>query len=123
MQTSASGEDGAVMSFVGRVRADRINDKIISMIEFSAQQPASEQIAQNLISYCINKFKINSAEVRHSVGCVAVGEACFAVVVKAGHRKEGFKALPFLVDGIKKNCPIFGKEIFNGGEYQWKKNT
>lgn len=123
LRQSSSEQEGAVLNFQGKVRADAIDGKNVARIEFTAQKKIAEQVAVDLIEESIRKFGILSAEIKHSLGNVAVGETCFFVLVKTKHRTEGYLALPFLVDGIKANCPIFGKEIFIEGDYKWKKNS
>lgn len=120
---SSSEQEGAILSFQGRVRADEIEGKNVARIEFTAQKEIAKQVADNLIEECIRKFEIIGAEIKHSLGSVAVGKTCFFVLVKSAHRKEGYMALPYLVDGIKANCPIFGKEVFIEGDHKWKINN
>jgi molybdopterin synthase catalytic subunit len=38
------------------------------------------------------------------------------------HRKEAIDACEEVVERIKKELPIWGKEIFAGEAYQWKEN-
>ena len=58
----------------------------------------------------------------HSIGKVKIGEICLFVFVSSKHRKEVQKAIEFLVEEIKSQAPIFGKEIFNDNSHQWKIN-
>jgi molybdopterin synthase catalytic subunit len=59
----------------------------------------------------------------HSLGTVKTGEICLFVFVSAPRRKVVYEALEFLVEAIKENMPIFGKELFEDDSYVWKKNT
>jgi molybdopterin synthase catalytic subunit len=59
----------------------------------------------------------------HSKGVVKIGEICLFVFVSAPHRKVVFKALEFIVEEIKVQVPIFGKELFEDDSHQWKINT
>ena len=111
---------GAQASFIGKVRADSVNKSQVKAIEFTAQTEIAERVAGEIIEYSKKTFGILKAEIRHSVGIVPVGEPCFMVVVSAKHRKESFRALEYIVDEVKRQCPIFGKEILNDGNYQWK---
>lgn len=123
MQEETTTSDGAILTFTGKVRADKTGGKEVCSIEFTAQKQIAEQVSETLIRKCIDKFGITGAEVRHSLGNIAAGETCFFVLVKSAHRKEAYRALPWLVDNIKSKCPIFGKEIFSGGDYKWKENN
>ena len=59
----------------------------------------------------------------HSLGEVKVGEICLFVFVSSPRRKEVFKALEYLVERIKSEAPIFGKELFEDETHQWKVNS
>jgi molybdopterin synthase catalytic subunit len=61
--------------------------------------------------------------VYHSLGEVKVGEICLFVFVSSPHRKEVFEALHHLVERIKKELPVFGKELLEDSSYSWKVNT
>lgn len=116
-----SGEhEGANTFFVGKVRADVGGNSVVRSIEFTAQKNIAERVATEIIEFSKEHFGILNAEIWHSIGQVHVGEPCFLVTVAAKHREESFKALRYIVDEVKKQCPIFGKEIFNDGKYQWK---
>jgi len=45
------------------------------------------------------------------------------VFVSSPRRKMVYKALEYIVEEIKANVPVFGKEIFEDSSHQWKKNT
>jgi len=111
---------GANTFFVGKVRADIAADSVVRSIEFTAQKKIAERVANEIVEFSKKQFGILKAEIWHSLGLIHVGEPCFLVVVVAKHREESFKALQYIVDEVNKQCPIFGKEIFNDGNYQWK---
>jgi molybdopterin synthase catalytic subunit len=111
---------GANTFFIGKVRADTSNNSVVQSIEFTAQKEIAERVVNEIIEFSRKEFEILKAEIWHSLGLVPVGEPCFLVTVSAKHREESFKALQYIVDEIKKQCPIFGKEIFKDGNYRWK---
>jgi len=116
-----SGENGGANTFfIGKVRADIAACSVVRSIEFTAQKEITERVANEIIEFAKKHYGILNAEIWHSIGLVHVGEPCFLVVVIAQHREESFKALQYIVDEVKKQCPIFGKEILNDGNYQWK---
>ena len=59
----------------------------------------------------------------HSLGKVQVGEICFFVFVSSRRRKEVYEATEYIVNSVKENVPIFGKEIFEDQTHQWKVNS
>jgi molybdopterin synthase catalytic subunit len=43
--------------------------------------------------------------------------------VSAPHRQVAFEGLRYVVEELKKQVPVFGKEIFGDDSYQWKVNS
>ena len=62
-------------------------------------------------------------QIYHSLGEVKVGEICLFVFVSSPRRKEVFKALEYVVEEIKADVPVFGKELFEDNTHQWKVNS
>jgi molybdopterin synthase catalytic subunit len=58
----------------------------------------------------------------HSLGNVLVGEICLFVFTSSMHRKMAIDACNELVDAIKFELPIWGKEIYQDQSTVWKEN-
>ncbi|MBT8283337.1 MAG: molybdenum cofactor biosynthesis protein MoaE, partial [Muriicola sp.] len=69
------------------------------------------------------KYELSCMHIYHSTGRVETGEICLFVFVSAPHRKVVFDALHYVVEEIKAEVPVFGKEVFDDESYQWKVNT
>jgi len=54
---------------------------------------------------------------------VRAGEICFFVFVSSKRRKDVYAATEAIVNMVKDEAPIFGKEIFENEPHQWKVNT
>lgn len=113
---------GAHDIFLGQVRADQVDGKTVTAIEFSAQQEMANQVCHDLREEVFAKFSLSCLHIYHSVGKVKAGELCIFVFVSAAHRTTVFEALPYLVNAIKAKVPIFGKELFEDDTHQWKVN-
>jgi molybdopterin synthase catalytic subunit len=61
--------------------------------------------------------------VHHSLGDVHAGEICLFVFTSSAHRKPAIDACEECVERIKAELPIWGKEIIDDNEYQWKVNA
>jgi molybdopterin synthase catalytic subunit len=114
---------GAHNIFLGQVRADKIDGKIISAIEYTAYEDMAKTKFHEIRESAFNKFELNCMHIYHSLGKVNVGEICLFVFVSSPRRKEVFKAIEFIVEEIKANVPVFGKEIFEDSTHQWKVNS
>jgi len=51
------------------------------------------------------------------------GEISLFVFVSSVHRQMALDACREIVERIKKEVPVWGKEIFEDESYEWKQNT
>lgn len=115
-------EIGAHNIFLGQVRKDQIDSQTVTAIEFSCYQEMAEKKLHIIREETFNKFSLTCMHIYHSLGKVNVGEVCLFVFVSAPHRPEVYEATEYIVSRVKQDVPIFGKELFEAGEYQWKTN-
>jgi len=120
---SAKKNIGAHEIFLGQVRADRINGKAVSAIDYSSYTEMAEMEIEKIRERIIQKHQLTCAHVLHSMGRVNAGEISLFVFVSSPHRKAAFEACHEMVELIKKDVPVFGKEIFEDDSYQWKENN
>lgn len=113
---------GAHEIFLGQVRADKIEEKEVSSIEYTAYEVMAEEKAYEIRESAFEKFDLTCMHIYHSLGEVKAGELCFYVFASSAHRKDAREAVAYLVDRLKKELPVFGKEIFHGESHQWKIN-
>ncbi|MCO6564498.1 MAG: molybdenum cofactor biosynthesis protein MoaE [Apibacter sp.] len=117
-----NNEIGGHSIFLGQVRADIIDGKEVEGIEFTSyQEMAIEQLSQ-IKEEIFTKYDLLCMHVHHSLGMVKKGEICLFVFTSSKHRKPAILACDELVERIKKELPIWGKEIFSDSSYQWKEN-
>lgn len=114
---------GAHNIFLGQVRADEINGKTVSAIEYTAYEDMANAKFHEIREETFEKFELTCMHIYHSLGTVNVGEICLFVFVSSPHRKETFKALEYVVEEIKANVPVYGKELFEDSSHQWKVNN
>lgn len=113
---------GAHDIFLGQVRADEIEGKTVRAIEYSAYESMALEKISEIREDAFERFDLSCMHIYHSLGEVPVGEICLFVFVSSPHRKEVFEALHEVVERIKKELPVFGKELFEGEGYTWKVN-
>jgi len=114
---------GAHDIFLGQVRADVIDGKEVKAIDYSAYESMANQKFHEIREATFVKFELSCMHIYHSIGRVETGEICLFVFVSAPHRKVVFEALHYVVEEIKAEVPVFGKEVFGDESYQWKVNT
>lgn len=114
---------GAHNIFLGQVRADKIDNKFVTAIEYTAYKDMANTKFHDIREAAFNKFELNCMHIYHSLGKVNAGEICLFVFVSSPKRSVVFKAIEFVVEEIKANVPVFGKEIFKDASHQWKINS
>ena len=113
---------GAHDIFLGQVRADVIDGKTVTGIAYSAYEEMALEKMHEIREDLFEKYELSCMHTYHSLGEVAAGEICLFVFVSSPHRKAVFEALHELVERIKKELPVFGKELFGDDSYAWKVN-
>ena len=114
---------GAHNIFLGQVRADEIDGNTVSAIEYTAYEDMANEKFHEIREATFEKFNLTCMHIYHSLGNVKSGEICMFVFASSPRRKEVFKAIEFVVEEIKANVPVFGKEIFEDESHQWKVNS
>jgi len=114
---------GAHNIFLGQVRADDIEGKVVSAIDYTAYEDMANEKFHEIREATFEKFNLTCMHIYHSLGKVKAGEICLFVFVSSPRRKEVFKALEYVVEEIKAKVPVFGKEIFEDETHQWKVNS
>jgi molybdopterin synthase catalytic subunit len=114
---------GAHNIFLGQVRADSINGKKVIAIEYTTYTEMALEKMHELREMIISRYALNCMHVYHSLGRVAAGEISLFVFTSAPHRKAAIDACTELVELIKKELPVWGKEILEDEGHQWKINS
>lgn len=114
---------GAHNIFLGQVRADEIEGKTVSAIEYSAYEKMANKKFHQIREATFKKFNLTCMHIYHSLGVVKMGEICLFVFVSSPRRKVVFDALEYVVEAIKADVPVFGKELFKDKSHQWKVNS
>jgi len=119
---STKTEIGAHQIFLGQIRADKIDGKTVKAIEYTAYEDLALNQMAAIREEIFEKYDITCMHIHHSLGTVNVGEICLFVFTSSKHRNEATKACNEVVERIKNELPIWGKEIFEDETYQWKIN-
>ena len=113
---------GAHSLFLGQVRNDKIEEQEVAAIEYTTYPEMAEEKMYEIREEAFSKYSIICLHIYHSLGRVKAGEINLFVFVSSVHRKEAIKACEEIVERIKKEVPVWGKEIFENENFQWKIN-
>jgi molybdopterin synthase catalytic subunit len=105
---------GAVVSFVGTVRAHSDGAAITAM-ELEHYPGMTERAIEAMIVDAQRRFDIRAVRVIHRVGVLQPGAQIVLVVVASAHRGIAFRACEFLMDYLKTQAPFWKKESTPSG--------
>ena len=120
----ASKKDiGAHSIFLGQVRNDIIDSKEVKAMEYTTYQEMADEKFYEIREETFAKYPLTCMYVYHSLGIVNVGEISLFVFTSSIHRRAAIDACNEIVERIKKDVPVWGKELFEDETFQWKENT
>jgi molybdopterin synthase catalytic subunit len=108
--------------FMGQVRKDNIDGKLVSAIEYTAFEELAIEKMQVIREEIFEKYSLICMHVYHSLGMVKAGEICLFVFTSSAHRKPAMDACEEIVERLKAELPVWGKEIFEDNTHHWKVN-
>lgn len=114
---------GAHSIFLGQVRGDVIDGKTVEGIEYTAYEEMALKHMHEIREDIFKKYELICMHVYHSLGIVKSGEISLFVFTSSAHRKAAIDACEEVVERIKKELPVWGKETFEDASYQWKQNN
>ena len=115
-------EIGGHSIFLGQVRADEKEGKEVQAIEFTAHHEMAIKKMEQIKEEIIAKYGLTCLHVYHSLGTVKTGEICLFALTSSKHRRPAIEACNELVERLKKELPVWGKEIYSDNSHHWKEN-
>ena len=109
---------GSIVSFIGVTRESE-GDASVDWLEFDSWAEKLPSVLENLAFQSIYNFSVNSVVIAHRVGTVLPKEPIVCIHVSSTHRAEGFEACSWLISELKKQAPLWKKEVRSDGEF-WK---
>lgn len=113
---------GAHSIFLGQVRADVKDSSSVRAIDYTAYEDMALEKAHEIREAVFEKYDLSCMHIHHSLGEVEVGEICLFVFTSSAHRKAAIDACEELVERIKNELPIWGKELLENDAAHWKVN-
>ena len=109
---------GAIVSFIGITRGYDNGEEVLRL-EFDSWQEKLSQTLNDLGNQAIKRFSLHSVAMAHRTGSVGPGENIVAIHVASPHRKEAFEGCSWLIDELKRQAPLWKKEVKPSGA-SWK---
>jgi molybdopterin synthase catalytic subunit len=119
---STKTDIGAHSIFLGQVRNDVIDGKTVSAIDYTTYEEMALEQMHVIREAIFEKYSLTCMHIYHSIGTVKAGEISLFVFTSSKHRKAAIDACEEVVERIKKELPVWGKEMFEDASFQWKEN-
>lgn len=104
----AHEQDGATVTFVGKVRQD---EKTFIKSLFLEHYPVmTETVLEKIAQKAIVRFQLTRVVLIHRVGQINLNERIVFVGVSAPHRTAAFEGTQFIMDLLKNEAPFWKKE-------------
>lgn len=113
---SAGRDDiGAVASFVGLVRADKVDGRsgsaeAVKAMTLEHYPGMTEKALQEIVDQARARWALFGVRVIHRVGRLMPGDRIVFVAVSSSHRGDAFAACEFIMDFLKTRAPFWKKE-------------
>jgi len=109
---------GAVVTFSGVVR-NHDGGRDVDELEYSGHPTAEKIIRQVADEIAARATGVRAIAVSHRVGPLRIGDVALACAVAADHRQEAFAVCAELVDEVKRQLPIWKRQVFADGTDEW----
>ncbi len=107
-------EDGAVVIFEGVVR-NNTKGRSTAYLEYHAYRELALKQMTRIGEEIAARSPITRLAIVHRLGRLEIGEASVAVIASAPHRRAAFQAALEGIDRLKREVPIWKKEVFSDG--------
>lgn len=110
---------GAVATFIGTVRDhDPEATSSVVALEYSAH-PDAERALRHIVDAAVGEREALVA-VSHRVGRLSVGEPAVVIAVATPHRAEAFDICRTIIETIKRDLPVWKRQLAADGTAEWK---
>jgi len=111
---------GGIVTFEGATRAeiDSTHGKLVRL-DYEAYDGMALREMRSLADTAINRWKAGRVAIVHRLGPVAPGESSVMIAVACPHRGEAFDACRWIIDMLKKDVPIWKRDVFADGHVRW----
>ena len=111
---------GGIVTFYGATRgeSDAEHGSLIRL-NYEAYRGMAKEKMNELARTAMQRWEAGRIAMLHRLGPVGVGEDSVAIAVACPHRAEAFEACRWLIDALKREVPIWKKDVFADGFTRW----
>ncbi|MBD1226178.1 molybdopterin synthase catalytic subunit MoaE [Xenorhabdus griffiniae] len=112
---SQCDEDGAVVTFTGKVRNHNLGDNV-NALTLEHYAGMTEKMLQKIVDEARQRWPLQRTCIIHRIGELYPGDEIVFVGVTSSHRNVAFMAAEFIMDYLKTKAPFWKKESLVEGE-------
>lgn len=109
---------GGVNLFVGTTR-QWTGDRETVELEYECYASMALREMERLAEAALEQRPVTRVCILHRLGIVPVAEASVVIGVASPHRAGAFDACRWLIDTLKRQVPIWKREVYSDGETEW----
>jgi molybdopterin synthase catalytic subunit len=111
---------GGIVAFEGATRSE-IDPRHGGLIRLDYEAYASMALCRmrSLAETVCERWSAGRVAITHRLGPIPPGEASVMIAVACPHRAEAFDACRWLIDMLKRDVPIWKKDVFEDGFVRW----
>ncbi len=111
---------GGICTFEGATRADTdATHGAIARLDYEAYDGMARRQMQRLAEEALEQWGPGRVAMVHRTGAVLPGEISVMIAVACGHRDGAFAACRWLIDTLKRDVPIWKRDIYEDGSKRW----
>lgn len=111
-------DTGAHAWFQGVTRRTT-GDQITQSLFYEAKRSMAISQLRRIAEQAAERFSLFAVVIVHRLGEVPVGQASIALGCSSAHRVETFAALAWIMDEVKRDVPIWKRDLDEDGNRQW----
>ncbi|RWR02156.1 molybdopterin guanine dinucleotide biosynthesis protein MoaE [[Pantoea] beijingensis] len=112
---AACDEDGAVVTFTGKVRNHNLGDNV-SALTLEHYPGMTEKALTDIVEAARQRWPLQRVTVIHRIGELFPGDEIVMVGVTGAHRSTAFAAAEFIMDYLKTRAPFWKREATPQGD-------
>lgn len=112
---AACDEDGAVVTFTGKVRNHNLGDSV-KALSLEHYPGMTEKALAEIVTEARGRWPLGRVSVIHRIGEMWPGEEIVFVGVTSAHRGSAFAAGEFIMDYLKTRAPFWKREATPDGD-------
>ncbi|ARJ40679.1 molybdenum cofactor biosynthesis protein MoaE [Pantoea alhagi] len=112
---SACDEDGAVVTFTGKVRNHNLGEHV-SALTLEHYPGMTEKALAEIVEQARARWPLERVSVIHRIGELIPGDEIVFVGVSAAHRGAAFASAEFIMDYLKTRAPFWKREATPEGD-------